>query len=165
MGRQDPLAEALRSHETQVASYLRRMGADRDAVADLTQETFLRAIRGAHRWRGGSTTAWLLGIARNVHREWVRGQIAGRRTVSAVAADPSTAAVGPPADADDLDLAALLQRLDEDDREVLVLRYVLDLPGEDVAALLGVGHDALRQRVARAKQRLHEALETSDVRI
>jgi DNA-directed RNA polymerase specialized sigma24 family protein len=34
---------------------------------------------------------------------------------------------------------------------VLVLRYSLDLPGEEVARLLGISPDAVWQRLARAK--------------
>ena len=53
--------------------------------------------------------------------------------------------------AERLDVERVLATLAPADREVLVLRFTLDLPGERVAELLGISHAALRQRVARAK--------------
>ena len=43
--------------------------------------------------------------------------------------------------------------------EVLVPRYSLDLPGAEVARLLGISPDAVRQRLARAKDAFHRVWE------
>ena len=142
--RRDDLVAALEAHERRVFNYFRRMGVPWEPARDCAQETFLRAIRGAARYRGDAPAeAWLLGIARNVFREWIRAT----RRVAPTA--PDIAVPGPGTDRLDVELA--LSRLHQDHREVLVLRFVLDLPGEEVARIIGVSHDALRQRVSRAK--------------
>ncbi len=132
-------------------TYFRRMGADRETARDLSQETFVRALRAASRFEGTApVAAWLLGIARNVFHEWLRR---ARREV------PSTEFVvnmpGEPASSS-LDVERAMRRLSPDHREVLVLRFSLDLPGEEVARILGVSHDVVRQRVARAKAAFRE---------
>jgi RNA polymerase sigma-70 factor (ECF subfamily) len=51
-----------------------------------------------------------------------------------------------------------LGRLGERDREVLVLRYLEQLPLEEIAAVLGVSEGAVKSRHARALLRLQELL-------
>jgi RNA polymerase sigma-70 factor (ECF subfamily) len=58
---------------------------------------------------------------------------------------------------------AALDALPERDREVLVLRFLEDLPTAEAAAVLGVGEGALKMRVVRALQRLRELLGGEDL--
>jgi RNA polymerase sigma-70 factor, ECF subfamily len=51
-----------------------------------------------------------------------------------------------------------LARLSEDDREVLVLRYLEDLSTREIAAVLGLSESAVKMRQLRALQRLRELL-------
>jgi RNA polymerase sigma-70 factor (ECF subfamily) len=55
-------------------------------------------------------------------------------------------------------VAAAVARLDDADREVLLMRQVEQLPYEEVACLLGVTTEAARQRYGRALIRLRKAL-------
>jgi RNA polymerase sigma-70 factor (ECF subfamily) len=152
--KQPDLAELFEEHELRVFTYLLRMVADREAAADLTQETFLRALRGAHRFRGDSTvTTWLLGIARRVFLEWLR-----KKRAPAVEPIPSVV-VDPPGD-DPVDIERALAALAAEHREVLVLRFVLDLSGQEVAGILGISHDSVRQRTTRAKRAFRDVWET-----
>jgi RNA polymerase sigma factor (sigma-70 family) len=152
--RRDALIAALEAHQRKVFNYFRRMGMPREPARDCSQETFLRAIRGASRFRGDAPPeVWLLGIARNVFREWLRSD---RHLVEEA---PDVMMVGP--DEERVDVQRALSRLDSDHREVLVLRFVLDLPGEEVARILHVSHDAVRQRVARAKREFRRIWDAS----
>jgi RNA polymerase sigma-70 factor (ECF subfamily) len=151
------LAGAFAEHEARVFTYFRRMVPGRENARDLTQETFYRALRGAHRYRGDAPVpAWLLGIARNVFLEWLRKH---RREASPVGADPPGRSGSPGPEPDPVDVERALLLLDPEHREVLVLRFALDLSGEEVAAILGISHDAVRQRVARAKGEFRKAWE------
>ncbi len=51
---------------------------------------------------------------------------------------------------------AALDRLPDPDREVLVLRYLEDLSTAEAAAVLGVSEGAVKMRLLRAVQRLHD---------
>jgi RNA polymerase sigma-70 factor (ECF subfamily) len=53
-----------------------------------------------------------------------------------------------------------LAALDEDEREVLALRYLEQLSAREVAAVLGVGEGAAKKRALRALERLRGLLET-----
>ncbi len=141
----DQLSRDLRQHESAVYTFFRRMGRQPADAADLTQDTFVRALVGADRFRlESSYRTWLLGIARNLHREWVRR--------SYRAPEPSADVDGGVAAGDD-DAAAVadaLRRLPLDERELLVLFHVEGLASKEIAALLGISDAATRQRLSRA---------------
>ncbi len=82
--------EALyRSHFGKVVGYFRRCGMD-DAIAhDLTQDTFVNALRGLPNFKGQSKlSTWLWTIARNVLLAFVRTHPATRNAEEPV--DPDT---------------------------------------------------------------------------
>jgi RNA polymerase sigma-70 factor (ECF subfamily) len=54
---------------------------------------------------------------------------------------------------------AALARLPEDDREVLVLRYLEELPTAEVAAVLEISEGAVKMRHRRALHRVSRLLE------
>jgi RNA polymerase sigma-70 factor (ECF subfamily) len=139
------LARELGQHETAVYTFFRRMGRQPADAADLTQDTFVRALVGADRFRfEASYRTWLLGIARNVHREWVRRSYRSPDLGSEI----DVVALG---DADDtVAVADALGRLPLDERELLVLHHVEGLPSKEIAALLGISDAAARQRLSRA---------------
>ncbi|MFO0953412.1 MAG: sigma-70 family RNA polymerase sigma factor [Isosphaeraceae bacterium] len=57
-----------------------------------------------------------------------------------------------------------LNRLKDEDREVIVLRYVEELPFAEVAAALGIGLQAAKMRHLRALQRLRPLLDDPHAR-
>ena len=135
------------------------MGAGPEDAADLSQETFIRALRGADRFRGDSTVrTWLFGIARNVFREWIRHR---QRHRTVPFADVQDRATGSGSEASWAEIEAVLAALNEDDREVLVLRFAFDLSGEETATALGISNEATRQRVSRARAAFKKGWEAS----
>jgi RNA polymerase sigma factor (sigma-70 family) len=67
-GRGDPdaLAHLVQRHQGVVYRYLLSRTGDEDRAADLTQDTFLKALRSLAQYRGeASFRTWLLAIARN----------------------------------------------------------------------------------------------------
>lgn len=62
-----------------------------------------------------------------------------------------------------LSFLLLLERLSPDERAAFLLKEVFDYSHAEVAAILGIGEDACRQRVHRAKTRLREGRPRFDV--
>ena len=159
MGREHLLEEHWGDYSSDVFNFMRRMGAGPEDAADLSQETFIRALRGADRFRGDSTVrTWLFGIARNVFREWIRHR---QRHRTVPFADVQDRAAGSGSEAFWVEIEAVLAALNEDDREVLVLRFAFDLSGEETATALGISHAAARQRVTRARAAFKKGWEAS----
>lgn len=65
-GRASALAALVERYQGLVFRFLLSKTGDSDLASDLTQETFLKALRGLKSYRGqGAFRVWLLGIARN----------------------------------------------------------------------------------------------------
>ncbi len=62
-----------------------------------------------------------------------------------------------------LDLERALARLPMGDRQVLFMRFYLDLPIEEIAVSLGISPAAAKGRVYRAAHRLRPGLVEEDI--
>jgi RNA polymerase sigma-70 factor, ECF subfamily len=138
-----------------------------DAAHDLTAETFAQAWLGRTRFEdvaGGSAGPWLFGIARNVLSASVRrGRLercACTRLGILERLDRERAAVEPEESwLDGLDEA--LAELPETQLDALRLRFVDDLPYDELADALGTTSQAARVRVHRGLQTLRIRLDSS----
>lgn len=156
-------------HQHRAYGLARRLvGSDSDAQ-DVLQEAFLSVHRKLGSFRGDSRfSTWLYRIVTNAALMHLRAR--ARRPLEPLDSflprfDGSGGHVGEPADieaaahaAERLDRQALaekaqagLARLPEIYRAAFVLRDLEELPTAEVAELLGVGADAVRQRVHRAR--------------
>jgi RNA polymerase sigma-70 factor (ECF subfamily) len=134
---------------------------DRGAAEDAVQEATVRSWRKLGNLRPGSEIRpWFLAIVANQCRT-----VARSRWWSVIRLEGIARASG--AGFEDrivrgADLRAALRKLALDQREVLVLRYYLDLPLEEVAAITGVPVGTVKSRINRglAAMRPHfEAVE------
>ncbi|QDU66756.1 RNA polymerase sigma factor [Engelhardtia mirabilis] len=99
---------------------------------------------------------WLLSIARNAARRSLRAQ-GSRVEVGAVEVEPAQLA----GDDDALaatEVLAQLAKVPEAFREVLAMRLVDGLSGQEIAAATGRSHGAVRVALARGMERLRERL-------
>jgi RNA polymerase sigma-70 factor (ECF subfamily) len=146
---------------------VRSCGGEREAE-DALQDGLLAAWRGAGTWRGESSArTWLYQVVVNAcHRRHRRraGQPAEPQPLDAAAAlaggepgpDERVAAreVGRAID-------AALAAMAEEAREVLLLRDVEGLSGEETAAALGLGLAAMKSRLHRARLELKARVEAA----
>lgn len=131
---------------------------------DAAQEAFVKAYAALSRFRTGSPfRPWLLSIVANEARN--RRRSAGRReglVLRAVedrppgdaAPSPETAVLGHETRAT---LVAAVNRLRDEDREVIGARYFLDLSEAETAAALGIPRGTVKSRTSRALERLRAA--------
>jgi RNA polymerase sigma-70 factor (subfamily 1) len=61
-----------------------------------------------------------------------------------------------------LRLRAALEGLPARDREVLVMRYLEQLSGAEIASVLGIGEGAVKMRLLRAAERLRNRMDDPD---
>lgn len=143
----------------------RQCGSTRDAE-DALQDGLLAAWRGAGGFRGdASVRTWLFQVVLHACRR--RGR---RRAGEPERHDGLDAAEGLPADESAADarvaarqeaaaLARALADLAPEAREVLLLRDVEGLSGEEAAQILGLGLPAMKSRLHRARLELKERVE------
>jgi RNA polymerase sigma factor (sigma-70 family) len=123
---------------------------DVDEAEDAVQEAAFIAWRKLGNLRGGSSLRpWFLAIVANQCRS------AGKsRRMAVLKAEPPEREARALDVAASVDLRRALMRLGHDERLVVVLRYYLDMPFEEIATTLGISTKAARRRVERAMHRL-----------
>jgi RNA polymerase sigma-70 factor (ECF subfamily) len=129
---------------------------DPASADDLTQETYLRAVRSLPSYRGDSAPArWLLTIARRVCAEEIKSRQSHRATLAAVRAQRLPHAVDPMSNSD---VADALAGLSPERREAFLLAAVAGFSYAEVAEMCGCPIGTVRSRVARARSDLIAAL-------
>jgi RNA polymerase sigma factor (sigma-70 family) len=119
---------------------------------DAVQEAFVRAIEKPRRFEQlENPEAWLRMVALNIARSRFRRISTLHRIISRT---------GPPADAvpgltpDHVALVDVLRHLPWDQREVITLYHIVDLPVREIAAQLGVPQGTVKARLSRGRSRL-----------
>jgi RNA polymerase sigma-70 factor (ECF subfamily) len=134
-------------------------GNDADAE-DLTQEIWIRVIRGIARVRDGSRLrGWLFGIARRVLMDRLRLAYAAP-AASDVDIETLAAEIDPvDSEADLASLEAALDTLPVVERDVLTLFYLRDLSLAELADALDVPVGTVKSRLFRARRMLRAAMQ------
>jgi RNA polymerase sigma-70 factor (ECF subfamily) len=154
-------AEIYDCYCTPVYRYLySRVGNQADSE-DLTTQTFLAALENIHRYREqGQFAAWLFRIARAKAMDYFRR---GRPEVSLESleirideGDPLGLVIQRQEQAR---IAAIIQGMAAEERELLRLRYVAELSFSEMAALLGKNEAAVKKSHYRLLARIQSQVE------
>ena len=164
----------LTRHRKPIYNFVLRYVLDKAQAEDLMQETFLRVIRGAESYeKQAKFTTWLYTIARNLcvdasrrakHRradslDAPLDEEEGSATLLDRTADPKVA----------VDRSVISKQLGEhiqravsalgpEQREVFLLREVMDLPFKEIAEIVGCPENTVKSRMRYALEKLREAL-------
>jgi RNA polymerase sigma-70 factor (ECF subfamily) len=159
----------LTRHEKGVFGFALRMLGDRMLAEEVAQETFLRVIQSASRYRAkASFRYYLYRIARNQCIDLLRRRPREPRTPDLDAGSPGTPEgipngnPGPEQNAGAAQLRAVIRRalatLPEDQRETFLLKEVKGMKLQDVAAITGANLNTVKSRLRYALARLREHL-------
>ncbi len=127
---------------------------------DLTSQTFLSALEALPRYQHqGNFAAWLFRIARGKVIDYVRRQkkqLPLRDNLPAEATDLLARLVH----SDEIAcLSALIHKLDEDEQELIRLRYTAGLPFAQIAVILDSNENTVKKSLYRVLARLESQLE------
>jgi RNA polymerase sigma factor (sigma-70 family) len=140
-----------------VHGYLRASGAVDSE--DVLSEVFLDVTRSLRRFEGDDDALrrWVFTIAHNRLVDERRRIARRRKAAAAELVQP----MRPPDEPFDAELEVALDQLTPDQRDVVVLRFVADLPLETVASMMGRRVGAVKALQHRALARLQSRLRAS----
>jgi RNA polymerase sigma-70 factor (ECF subfamily) len=149
-----------------VVGYFARRCRDPQTVADLTSETFVRAVNGFAGFDPGrgSDRAWLFGIAAHVFAHHCEQSAAGRGTAMRLGGHR-------PLDHDEIEelaeregasLVRRCEQLPEVERAAIELVDLDGLTPKEAALVLGVSRAAFRKRLSRARSGLRKEHHSND---
>jgi RNA polymerase sigma-70 factor, ECF subfamily len=161
-------SELYRAHLRDVYSYsYYRVGNHHDAE-DLTEQTFLQAYRHFERAQleshGRPLRPWLIRIAHNLAANLYRDR--ARRPASPIDDTSELAAVHTTEDLvegrDELSrVLDGVQRLPDDRREALIMRFALGMDNREIARAMGRSDGATKVLIHRAIKQLEDIVEDS----
>src|SRR6266540_3656494 len=154
-GDREALEELYLLHFDRVYSYLHMSVGNRHDAEDLTTQTFLRMLESIRRFRWQSTpfSAWLFRIAHNLAMDHFR---APRRWQPEEEVPEPIGETEPSAEAAALQsigrqsMLDLIEDLSQEQKQVLTLKFVFNLPNAEVATILGKTEGAIKSLQHRA---------------
>jgi RNA polymerase sigma-70 factor (ECF subfamily) len=170
------VAGDLRAYDLLVIKYQRRierligrMVRDTDLVQDIAQETFLRAYRALHQFRGDAQFyTWLYRIAVNTAKKFLmdlkRDPLIYEGALRADDDDNETSRIGPELTSDETPetvlaaqeiaaaVNAAMAALPEDLRQAVTLREIEGLSYEEIATVMACPIGTVRSRIFRARE-------------
>ena len=155
----DPFREELVDGLRALRAFARTFHRDQARAEDLVQETMLKAWSKREQFRPGTNMReWLFTILRNTYlselrktkREVEDGD--GAHTASLVARPEQDGHMAV------RDLREALDRLNEEQREALILVGATGFSYDEAAEIVGVAPGTIKSRVSRARQRLTELM-------
>jgi RNA polymerase sigma-70 factor, ECF subfamily len=170
-------AALVARHEKPLWNFVRRFVADRAAAEDLLQEVFLRMVKSAKEWQPtAKLSTWLYTIARNLCTDHARRGTfrkavsldGSRREDSDGVGVPLGDRLASPQGGAEVDLVnreiaarieGALAQLPVEQREVFLMREVMDLPFAEIATAVGASLPTVKSRMRYALERLRAALD------
>ena len=157
-GARDNFELIVRRHNQRLFRATRAITRSDVDAEDALQQAWLEIFRHLAQFRGDALfSTWATRIAVNTSIAHVR-----KKPVIAEVTDSVAPDAGPEADAERAELGRLLEtclgELPQGNREVMVLRDVLELDTAETAACLGLSEEAVRVRLHRARAAVAAAL-------
>jgi RNA polymerase sigma-70 factor, ECF subfamily len=158
-------AQLFDAYAPRVKSFMMRKGANPDQAEDLVQETMITVWNKAGLYasdRGGVST-WIFTIARNLRIDRLRREKSNMYTdlddydteSDDVAQDDAMSR-----NQEDAQVARALAQIPAEQRELLILSYVEDMPQSEIAARLQIPLGTVKSRMRLAYNRMRKLLET-----
>lgn len=172
LGDVDAFEALVSQYERKVYNLAYRLTGNPEDASDLAQEAFVRVYQSLADFRGDSSFAtWLYRIVSNACRDELRRRQRQRTVPLDLPVDSEDGEMvrqyaddsdGPDQTLERRELQRLvretIETLDEDHRQVLILRDFQDLSYQDIAELLNVSLGTVKSRINRARNALKEKL-------
>jgi RNA polymerase sigma-70 factor, ECF subfamily len=157
------LGEAYDRHHEALRAFARRLIGSNEEAEDLVHETFLTLPGALEGFRGGSSLrTFLISIAVNHARHFVRAAARRRAAMDRFAQEAHADVTGPEREASDRELArALTRALDElpiEQRVAFVLCEVEGRASPEVAQIVEAPEATVRTRLLHARLKLRSAM-------
>jgi RNA polymerase sigma-70 factor (ECF subfamily) len=164
-GDEAAMCELLSRHGEMLARLVGRLTAWHADREDILQEVLLNVWQKSGTYRGeGSLEGWLKRMAVNRCQNHFRAANSIKRLMERFTRLVNPILTSEPEHAvysnePDSELQLALVQLTEADRSALVLFYLEEMPGDEVAEILNVNPETLHVRLHRARKRLKQVIE------
>jgi RNA polymerase sigma-70 factor (ECF subfamily) len=164
-------AELIARYQDRIYNFAYRLTGSAEDAADLSQETFTRAIRSIHQFSGNARfSTWLIRIMINITNDFkahAKRERENHQQMQALLqrsqASEMIAKTDPQLRAQTHEMVSLLWQamdsMDAQHRQVLLLRDLEQMSYQEIAQVLKVTEGTVKSRLFRAREALRELLD------
>lgn len=157
------LSRVYDEHQAALCSFCHRLLGEREAAEDLVHDVFVGLPDLIHKLEPGrSLRGFLLAIAANRAKHYLRGAARRRKLTERVAREPRASSLQPDQAAEQRWLASrialALDRLSHDHRVTFVLAELEGQDAAQIAGILGIPEATARTRLFHARRKLRAVL-------
>lgn len=159
---EERISQMIKTYEKDLLRLCRVYLKEESLAEDAMQETFIKAYKNLHTFRGDSSDkTWLFRIAINVCRDMQR--TSWFRNISRMVSLDSIQIQQPQESEISHALMDEIMRLPKKYREVILLYYYEDMKQNEIAEILGVSVTTVCRRIEKARELLKDMLKGGNV--
>lgn len=153
----------LDAYSRRIYAYFYRLSGDKTVADDLLSEMFVKLIEKIDKFKAGNFNGWLFTVASNVWHDWLRAKQRDSRALESqknrleLDARRQREIRSNTDSADRLNIE--LERLDNETRELMMMRYYSELSFKEIAAVRDVPIGTILSKVHRGLKKLREYME------
>lgn len=157
--------ELMRRYKERVWRICYRLLDNADDAHDAAQEVFLRLFTCRKQFAGRSKySTWVHGIALRTSLTIRRGRSRRRKRVDVASDESLEQQANPPAENQTgqgaaslaMDLSSVLDEVSDEERALLLLKYVEDYSYDELAEMFELSVSACKMRISRAREKLQQ---------
>ena len=154
-GKEQKKDSALEEHYDKIYRYCFFKLGQREIAEDITQETFLRFLNNKNYRNIDKQLPYLYTIARNLCIDEYRK----RKTVPLNEEEQIEDIAAQERMFNSVSVKLALAKLEEEERELILLRYVNEVPVAAICKMFGLSRYAVYRKISKALQKLKEGVE------
>jgi RNA polymerase sigma-70 factor (ECF subfamily) len=174
-GDENSLAILVERHQSKIYGYIYSKVSDRDLTEDIFQETFFKVIHTLKSKKyyneEGKFLSWVLRIAnnlivdkfRNDKKMYMKRDTEEYSIFSAITDNSLNIESKLIKSQVDMDLKKIIQKLPQDQKEVLMMRYYSDMSFKEIADITGVSVNTTLGRMRYAITNLRKVIEKNQI--
>ena len=159
----DSFAAMLDMYARRCYGYFYRLTGDRDLSEELLSELFMKLVEKIGSYKGGAFESWLFRIAANIFHDHLRARQRRNKLLDARRTELERAPTGSQRSDETGEkfdrLQLQLDRLDDDTRELIMLRFYSKLSFKEIAALRSEPIGTALSKLHRGLKKLRELME------
>ena len=161
-GDSESFSRLIDAYSARLYGFFYRLSRDKTTSEDLLSELFVKLVEKIRHYRGGHFDAWLFTVANNIWRDSLRARQRGDKALEGRKAQLEIDAKKKRISGLETDmidrLGTELQNIEQDSRELIMLRYYSQMSFKEIAETQGMPIGTVLSKVHRGLAKLRELM-------
>ena len=160
-GESQSFSKGVDMYSSRCFGYFYRLTGNTDISDELLSELFVKLVEKISTYKGGSFESWLFRVASNIFHDYLRGKQRQKKAMDFRKVEVETDVIETrKSDGEQIDkLQIQLERLDEDTRELIMLRFYSELSFKEIAEMRSEPIGTTLAKLHRGLKKLRECME------